>query len=257
MGFVEAARELGAWVDDGESGAQSYSSGPSAAEREARRQRLEELRAECERREAIKQQARREQIHQILPAVKPITPDSPVGRYLIEVRNVPISPADGDLGCVDRLELFGFDGPAMIGRVSDPLDARLTVALHITWLRQDGGRWVKDDRRYLGPKKGGVIRLWPNDAVTTGLAIGEGVETSLSYAWMFQPVWAAGDKSNLAEFPVLPGIESLTIVADHDEAGLDVAAACALRWKDAGREVIAIRATTAGADLNDLIKEGA
>ena len=34
----------------------------------------------------------------------------------------------------------------------------------------------------LGPMSGCVIRLWPDDAVTTGLVVGEGVETTLAAA---------------------------------------------------------------------------
>src|SRR5262249_57293751 len=79
----------------------------------------------------------------------------------------------------------------------------------------------------LGPMRGCVIRLWPDEDVTTKLVIGEGVETTLSVATglpsrdgtMFRPAWAAASAGNLEDFPVLPGIEVLTIAADNDANG--------------------------------------
>ena len=65
-----------------------------------------------------------------------------------------------------------------------------------------------------------MVRLWPDEAVTYGLCVGEGLETCLTAAHGFTPVWACLDAGNLAGLPVLPGVEALTIVADHDEAGL-------------------------------------
>src|SRR5262249_50561141 len=52
--------------------------------------------------------------------------------------------------------------------------------------------------RTLGPMAGCVIRLWPDDAIATGLVLGEGVETTLAAALhithrgtLLQPAWAA------------------------------------------------------------------
>lgn len=57
----------------------------------------------------------------------------------------------------------------------------------------------------------------------------------------------------MAAFPVLPGMEALTVIADHDDAGLRAAAACGQRWADAGREVRIATADEDGADLADLV----
>jgi hypothetical protein len=120
--------------------------------------------------------------------------------------------------------------------------------------------------RTLGPMRGCVIRLWPDELVTAGLVLGEGVETTLAASQiehrgtLLQPAWAAGSAVNMAAFPVLPGIEALTLLVDHDAngAGQDAAAACARRWLAAGREVIRLTPTTVGADFNDIvIKRGA
>jgi putative DNA primase/helicase len=58
-------------------------------------------------------------------------------------------------------------------------------------------------------------------------------------------VWACGGAGSLATFPVLGGIETLTIGADQDEPGLRAAEKLGGRWEDAGREVL-IAAPPAG-----------
>ena len=103
-------------------------------------------------------------------------------------------------------------------------------------------------------KAGGVVRLWPDEAVTMGLGIAEGIETGLSLAHAFAPVWAAIDAGNLASLPVLGGVESLLIAADNDESGAGQRAADALaqRWAGAGREAAIVLPPVSGMDLNDL-----
>jgi hypothetical protein len=72
--------------------------------------------------------------------------------------------------------------------------------------------------------------------------VAEGIETALSAALGFGLVWAAIDAGNLAAFPLLEGVESLTIVADHDpphrltgrSVGLESANICARRWRAGG-----------------------
>jgi hypothetical protein len=61
------------------------------------------------------------------------------------------------------------------------------------------------------------------------------------------------DAGNLANFPVLEGIESLTIFADRDQSGTGqgAAAECADRWLDAGREVRIFASATIGHDIAD------
>jgi Toprim domain len=116
--------------------------------------------------------------------------------------------------------------------------------------------------RALGPTSGCVIRLWSDEAVTHGLVIGEGTETTLAAATRIQhrstrltPAWAAGDARHLEALPVLAGIETLTILVDHDESGRGqrAAAECAHRWAAAGREVIRLTPRRDGTDFNDLI----
>lgn len=113
------------------------------------------------------------------------------------------------------------------------------ISLHRTWIRADGKKAdVKPARMLIkGHRvKGGLIRLWPDEAVTHGLAVGEGIETMLSLAHAYTPVWSCIDASNLAAFPLLNGIESLVIAADGDAPGRQAAGACAARWRRAGRQ---------------------
>lgn len=101
--------------------------------------------------------------------------------------------------------------------------------------------------------RGGVIRVWPNEAVTRGLGIGEGIETALAAAHAFTPVWSVIDAGHMSKFPVLDGIESLVIFADHDDAGIKAARTCAQRWADAGRDVRIVLPEQAGTDIADMV----
>ncbi len=144
-------------------------------------------------------------------------------------------------------------GPALVALVTDAVTDE-PMTLHRTWVKPDGMKADVDPPRLLlgkHRKQGGVIRLWPDEAVSTGLAIGEGIETMLTIAHAFKPVWSAIDAGNLAAFPVLDGIESLLIVADHDEAGLKAAEQCADRWYRARREVRIAKSPIPGQDAND------
>ena len=114
----------------------------------------------------------------------------------------------------------------------------------------------------LGPMAGCVIRLWPDEAVEQGLALGEGVETTLAAATcithrgtLLQPAWAACSAGNIESFPTLSGIEALTLLVDNDASGTGqkAAATCAARWSAAGREVIRLTPKIEGADFNDLV----
>jgi hypothetical protein len=114
----------------------------------------------------------------------------------------------------------------------------------------------------LGPTAGCVIQLWPHDAVELGLVLGEGVETTLAAATrlehrgtLLQPAWAAGCAGNMAKFPVLSGIECLTLLVDNDESGAGQRAAdeCAARWETAGCEVILLTPPISGSDFNNLV----
>ena len=52
----------------------------------------------------------------------------------------------------------------------------------------------------------------------------------------FAPVWACLSAGTLANFPVLGGLEALTVFADNDTPGAQAAEACVARWRAAGKE---------------------
>src|SRR5262249_23403812 len=70
------------------------------------------------------------------------------------------------------------------------------------------------------------------------------------------PAWAAGSAGNLEDFPVLTGIDALTLLVDHDVngRGQEAALVCGKRWRDAGREVTLLTPRKLGADFNDLVR---
>jgi hypothetical protein len=115
-------------------------------------------------------------------------------------------------------------------------------------------------RMALGRKKGSAIKLWGDAEVTTGLVVGEGVETVLAATaieyrgTLLRPAWSLVDADNLQDFPVLPAIEHLTIVADADASnrGQDAARICAKRWAAAGHTVEVLIPDKIGWDFNDI-----
>lgn len=184
---------------------------------------------------------------------------STVGEEYLLARRCVIPPIDGDLRYHPMLphKPSGYAGPALVGLVTDAITG-MPLTLHRTWIRADGTKAEIDPARLLlgnHRKDGGVIRLWPDEDVTTGLGIAEGIETALSLAHAHKPVWSLIDAGNLAKFPPLGGIETLLIAVDNDPAGISAAEACATRWHDAGVEVLLVKA--AAGDINDLAMRAA
>ncbi len=181
-----------------------------------------------------------------------------IGEAYLLARHCVIPPADGDLRFHPNLKHGPSveSGPALVALVTDTRTGE-PLTLHRTWIRGDGMKAPFDPPRLLlggHRKRGGCVRLWPDEAVTTGLGIAEGIETALSLAHAFRPVWALIDAGNLAALPELPGIEALTIAADNDPAGTAAADECAERWAAAGREVCIVQAEGERQDLNDLAR---
>lgn len=163
-------------------------------------------------------------------------------------RGCVLPPPDGDLR---YLPARGEHAHAMVARVTDAVTGE-PISLHLTRLAPDGT--ARGDRTLLAGhrKQGGVIRLWPDEAVTYGLGVAEGIETALAAAHIYAPVWSCVDAGNLTSLPVLAGIDCLAIYADHDQAGIRAALACARRWETAGREVCVYRSRQPGEDIADM-----
>ena len=176
-----------------------------------------------------------------------------LGEVYLRQRGCMLPPADSDLRYLKPTDRHP---PTLCARVTDALTNR-PLTLHFTRLATDGqGKAGTDcDKLLLAGhrKRGGVIRLWRDEAVTYGLALAEGIETALVSARVFAPIWATVDAGNMTEFPLLPGIDCLAVYADHDQAGMRAAVGCAARWQKAGREVAVYRSQLAGEDIADVL----
>jgi hypothetical protein len=121
----------------------------------------------------------------------------------------------------------------------------------------------KIDRMTLGRIGAAAIKLSADEKVEQGLTIGEGIETTIAGMMLgFRPAWAVGFAGGIRAFPVLGGIDCLTILVDHDapdrngrQAGLQAAQECSERWTGAGREVQRVIPRRQGDDMADLAKE--
>jgi putative DNA primase/helicase len=122
---------------------------------------------------------------------------------------------------------------ALVALMTDPLSSE-PIGVHRTFFASDGS---KLERKMLGRQ--GAIQLSPDDAVTMSLGLTEGIEDGLAVLHSgWRPVWSATCAGAIARFPVLPGVESLTVFADSDEPGLQAAETCRDRWLAAGREAV-------------------
>jgi putative DNA primase/helicase len=132
---------------------------------------------------------------------------------------------------------YGPYGPAMVALMTDPATGDPCGA-HVTYLQPDGTGKAEGERKKIMLGAAGVIRLVPDTEVTMGLGLAEGIETALATMQRggWRPVWAATSAGAIERFPVLPGIEALTVFADSDRDGMAAARTCCRRWADAGRE---------------------
>jgi putative DNA primase/helicase len=115
----------------------------------------------------------------------------------------------------------------------------------------------KIERRMLGVASKAAIKLDSDADVTLGLIVSEGFESGLAARLAgFRPVWALGSAGAIAVFPVLPGIEALTILGEVGDGGANHRAAekCAARWIGAGQEAFIVTPLV-GKDLNDVWRE--
>jgi len=173
-------------------------------------------------------------------------PDEVADRVL---RFHPACPFRIEDGTIMRL-------PAMLALFRD-IATDQPCGVHRTALKSDGSGkadlpGLGNAKKMLGRASGAAIKLSPDAEVTAGLGIGEGIETSLAiYSADWRPIWALGSAGAIRTFPVLPGIESLTIFADADPAGLEVGKVCGERWQDAGRKCRIIIPPQDGQDWND------
>lgn len=121
------------------------------------------------------------------------------------------------------------------------------------------GNGRKIGRAMLGRTKHAAIKIDADEDVAIGLTIGEGFETGLAARFAgFRPVWATGSAGGIANFPVLKGVEALTILGEVSDGGVNHRASqtCVARWMDAGQEAFIVTPLV-GDDLNDAWREAA
>jgi putative DNA primase/helicase len=238
--FTAAAKDLGAWVDDDQ---------PPGQVREIKKAPSKALVRPLE---APSHRGLSDWAQRLWAACTGLR--GTIGEDYLHARHCAMPPENGDLRFHPRLwHPSGYEGPALAALITDAV-TREPISIHRTWITPAGKADVDPPRLLLKdhPKKGGVVRLWPDESVGYGLAVTEGIETALSLAPTYCPVWSLIDASNMAAFPVLAGIESLVIGADHDQVGLAAAKTCADRWTSAGALVRVIVPPREGMDWNDV-----
>ena len=161
-------------------------------------------------------------------------------RYL-ESRELALEDLAGRVLRFHRACRFGKDEagaaifrPCLVALFRDIRDDR-PKGIHRIVLAPDGRGHL--GKKMLGPVGRAAIKLDDDAEVTYGLGVCEGLETGMSVrAAGWRPVWALGSAGAIKAFPVIPGIESITIFADNDPNGTGLAAGieCAKRWHEAG-----------------------
>jgi hypothetical protein len=177
-------------------------------------------------------------------------------RYLADTRGIDLAALPADIDAALRFHPScpfgpGTRHPCLIALMRDAATDAPT-GIHRVGLTPDAR---KIDRRMLG--RTGVVKLWP---AGSQLVLGEGIETTLAGATRvsyrgspLQPAWSAVSTNPLSKFPVLPGVERLIILVDHDAGGKTAAACCTERWTRAGRTVIRLTPKQPNFDFNDII----
>lgn len=145
--------------------------------------------------------------------------------------------------------------PAMVTLITTAAE-NLPCGIHRTYLdaQGHGKSSLEPNKMMLGRSSRAVARLSEEADVLYGVGISEGIESGLSvlsFGWA--PVWATLSKIGMSEFPILVGIQSLTIFADNDQPGIDGAETCGGRWSAAGKEVFINKPAKHGLDWNDVI----
>jgi putative DNA primase/helicase len=133
------------------------------------------------------------------------------------------------------------------------IDDDAVTAIHRIRL-DEPQRWPKTERKMFGPVRGAAVKL---GAAGEKLTVGEGVETCMAAQQLgLAPAWALGPVGKIERFPVLDGVQVLTILGEPGEASAQAIQMCGRRWKQAGRRVLISRSSV-GSDHNDFLMQQA
>lgn len=165
-----------------------------------------------------------------------------------DLRFHPQCPRDGGTK-IERL-------PAVVALLRD-IHTDEPRAVQRIFLKADGSDRLRDamGKMTLGPSAGCACKLSPDENVTYGLGIIEGIEKGLALLGIGRsPIWATCGTPGMSSFPTLAGIDTLEIFADNDVPGRQAAQQCGLRWARAGKAARMITPKTIGADWSDMLE---
>jgi hypothetical protein len=146
--------------------------------------------------------------------------------------------------------------PSMVARVDHVLNG--SIGVHLTHLTYDGCKADVDPvRQCIGACAGGAVHFG-EPRPDRWLAVGEGVETTLTVMQSGDlPGWAALSATGIENLILPPQAKKILIAADNDENGTGGRAAnhAARRWRREGRDVKIIMPPKVGFDWNDILLE--
>jgi hypothetical protein len=194
---------------------------------------------------------------------------TPGEEYLYSVRKID---TDTIADALERTDAIGWHPSVLFREEGHPLDGkRLGCIVGVMTEAAAAKPTGAISRTYLAPNlakvgkaktlgaPAGIVRLSVDEDVLEGLHLAEGLETALAGMSIgLRPMWATGSTAPMSKFPVLPGIECLNLIVDHDPngAGEKAGREAEARWRSAGKEVRLLRSNAPG-DLNDVLREGA
>jgi putative DNA primase/helicase len=115
-------------------------------------------------------------------------------------------------------------------------------------------RTASGRRTTYGPTERGAVRL--TQPLNGELGIAEGVESALSATQLFQiPCWASLGSKRLDHIAIPPGIRTVHLFIDHDQAGLAALARATRAYSSAGYQVRQWIPPAVGQDWNDYLRE--
>jgi putative DNA primase/helicase len=141
--------------------------------------------------------------------------------------------------------------PAMVALVTNANTGE-PCGVHRTFLSPDCSQKAPVNRQkmFLGPCRGGVIRLAP---ATDLVMLAEGIETALSVMQAKKwPAWTALSASYFQTLKLPTEIKRVVVLADGDDPGENAAKRAAYRWRREGRQV-SIARPPRGSDFNDVL----
>lgn len=188
---------------------------------------------------------------------------TPAAAYLTHARgiNPGSEPWPVDLRFHPQCPFKGQTVPAMVALLRD-IKTGSPCGIHRTALKADGsGKAFADAKAMLGRARDAAVMLDPFDSVELGIAVCEGIESGLSArfspaVWL-RPMWVCGSAGAIARFPVLGGVEVISVFADGDATGRRAARTLCERYELAGLEFDLYEPESDDADANSVLRGAA